>query len=243
MELINLMLKYYVNTGIRSFKHAIRNWMVSLLLIVYSVVLFGVALITARLPLVGGIILAAATAACSGSYLYLVQTIINSRLVNVNDLKNSFTPYLRKIINVTFYIWIAMLLYSYIIQRVIQGIPNGWIISILIYLAAFVILNPLPEVIYQTYSSELGIFKASLDFMKENFIEWIIPNIVLSTVLYFLLENGLMAFFGLNIIYLVKYIIGLFVFLFAMIYRGILFRFLNESTRRSRLFKLRMLKR
>lgn len=241
MELINLMVKYYMNTIVRSFKLAIKNWSVSLMLIVYSTVLIIASVVIQGLPLIGGMILAALTAACTGSYLFIIEMIINTRVVRINDIKNSFLPYLRRIINITFYLWIAMIIYTFIVQRVLQSFSYGWIINTVIFFTAFILLNPLPEFIYQTSVFELGIFKASANFVIENFIEWVIPNAVLLGLLYFLFNSSFMVFQSFNVVYILKYLIGLFIFLFTMVYRGILFRFLNESTRRSRLFKLRML--
>lgn len=101
----------------------------------------------------------------------------------------------------------------------------------------------MPEIIYQTNYYDLGALSASYEFMKENFIEWLAPNAVLLGAVYYIFNGGL-PLFSLNAMFIVsavKYIAGLFIILFTMIFRGILFRFLNESTRRSRVYKLKML--
>lgn len=242
MELISLMTKYYLNTAVRAFKMTIRNWQAALVLIIYTIITSVAVIIASRLGMLGGILLAVVSAACIGSYLYLIETILNSRIANINDFKNSFTPYLRRVMNVTFYIWIASLVYSLLILRALVAIPYGTVVNLLINLAVLVLLNPLPEFIYQTYHADLNIFRACFEFMKENFIEWMVPNVILLSTVYFLMTGGISFTLGAGVIAIIKYAAGLFILLFTMLYRGILFRFLNESTRRSRLFKLRMLR-
>jgi hypothetical protein len=234
------MLKYYYNTCIRSFKLAAKNWPVMFVLIVYSLIMGLVSIAVSPLGFLGGFITAIASAACASSYLYLIENIIYSRIASMNDFKNSFTPYLRRVINISFYIWIATTLYSFV-SRAFYTLSYGWVINIIVELAAVIVLNPIPEIIYQTNNSDMGVFSAAYEFMKENFVEWIVPNLLLLAAVYFLIGGGLFSFLSINVLGIVKFVIGLFVVLFTMIFRGILFRFLNESTRRSRLFKLRML--
>lgn len=242
MELVILMLKYYWNTFMRAGKMAARNWPVMFVLLVYMIILGAVGFTIGRIYIIGGIILAIAYAACCSSYLYLIENIIYSRIASFNDFKNSFTPYLRKVINISFYIWIASFIYTFISERFLFT-SSGRIINIIIELVVVVVLNPLPEIIYQTDYYDFEAFGASYTFMKENFIEWIAPNIILLGAIYYVFYGGL-PFLSLNTIgafSVIKYITGLFIILFTMIFRGILFRFLNESTRRSRAYKLKML--
>lgn len=244
MELLKLMTKYYINTAKRALKLSIKNWPVMFALVIYSTILSLGGILLAKLSFLGGLILAIISAACTSSYLYLIQNIINNRIADANDFKNSFTPYLTRVMNITFYIWIASLLYG-LLSNAISKIPYGNIINIAVPIIAVILLNPLPEMIYQTYNSEASIFSASFNFMKENFIEWMVPNLLFNLALYYLLGGnislGLSVGMQFGIVGTIKFVLGLFVVLFMMVYRGILFRFLNESTRRSRLFKLRML--
>lgn len=242
MELVGLMIKYYFNTAVRAGKLAVKNWPVMFVLLVYSVILTVVGVLAGGLYFIGGIIIAIVSAACISSYLYLIENIIYSRIAGFNDFKNSFTPYLRKVINITFYIWIATYIYS-LLSRALMGLPFIGIINMLVELAVVVVLNPLPEIIYQTNYMDLGAIGASYEFMKENFIEWLVPNIILLGAIYYLFNGNMLSFsvYAVSVVSIVKYIAGLFLLLFTMVFRGILFRFLNESTRRSRVYKLKML--
>lgn len=241
MELARLMLKYYINTAKRSWKMCTKNWMALIMLCAYSVILYAASFILLKIYFVGGIIYAIVVAACGGSWLYMAESIINNRIVDFEDFKYSFKPYTIRVLNVTFYIWVAGLIYSMVISRLFQMTAFGWIFDIIVYIAVLVILNPLPELIYQTYHPELQLFRDSLEFIRDNFLEWMIPNAVLGAAFYLLFVKMpalLPVKIGADII---KYIAAAFLVLYGSVYRGILFRFLNESTRRSRLFKLRML--
>lgn len=240
MELLNLMMKYYIRTGERSFKYVIKNWPVMFALVVYSVIMMLAGIIGSRAYIIGGFIIAIVGAACSGSYLYIIQNVINSRVVTMDDFKYSFTAYLRRVMNTAFYLWIASLVFGLLTQALYRS-PYGWIFTMVVYGVVFILLNPLPEFIYQTYHSELSLFRACYEFMKDNFWEWAIPNIIMLGILYYTSGSGFVPFLRFDVIGMIKYLAGLFVFFYTMVYRGILFRFLNESTRRSRLFKLRML--
>ena len=79
--------------------------------------------------------------------------------------------------------------------------------------------------------------------MKENWIEWLIPNVVLLGLLYLVTGNVLTSLFStglsinvLSIRGIVLYLIGQVIFSFTMIYRGVLFDILSTSTRRKRMF-------
>lgn len=240
MELFNLMIKYYISTGVRSFKLVKKNMPVMFALVVYSVIINFSSMILRGTYFIGGLILAVITAACMGSYLYLIQSVINSRVVNANDFKYSFRIYLVRVMNTVFYLWIASLLYGFL-SRALYLSPYGWVVTLVLYIAAIIALNPLPEMIYQTYHQEISLFRAAFEFMKENFWEWMAPNAIILGLLYFTIGNNITLPYSLDFAVIVRYIAGLFILFYAMVFRGILFRFLNESTRRSRLFKLRML--
>ena len=244
MELLKLMTKYYIDTAKRALKFSIKNWPVMFALVIYSVILALGGILLSKLSFLGGLVLAIIAAACTSSYLYLIENIINNRIADTNDFKNSFTPYLGRVMNITFYIWIASLLYGLIADVIIKT-PYGNIINTAVLILVVILLNPLPEMIYQTNNSETGVFPASFNFMKENFIEWAVPNLLFNLAIYYLFGGNIGLSFSLSMKFsavgIIKFLLGLFVVLFMMVYRGILFRFLNGSTRRSRLFKLRML--
>lgn len=243
MELARLMMQYYMNTAVRSFKLTIRNWQAMIAPVMYLLIIYAVSIVAVRLSVIGGIIYAVAVSACIGSWLYMVETIINNRTVTFEDFKYSFKPYLARVINVTFYIWLALLIYDMIINRIFRTLEYWQIINKLIYICGTVALNPLPELIYQTYHPEIQLYRDSVEFVGQNFLEWTVPNVIFAVLLAYLFGGSKTFMISVNVLGILKYVAGSLVFMYVMIYRGILFRFLNESTPRSRLFKLKMLMR
>jgi hypothetical protein len=103
----------------------------------------------------------------------------------------------------------------------------------------YVLLNPLPECLYQTRASGIELLTASYNFIVENWVEWFLPNIVLTVA-------GFFVFRGLEISsYGIPGFLQLFVLAFGfglcltyfMVFRGFLFAELNGTTRRSRVYR------
>jgi hypothetical protein len=109
----------------------------------------------------------------------------------------------------------------------------------LIKLALYILLNPVPEFIYQTRASGLELISASYNFIVENWIEWLVPNVFLFAAGYILLQVIDSLLFGLPgfaAIFLYAFIAGLGLTYF-MTFRGFLFAQLHGTTRRSRLYR------
>lgn len=107
-----------------------------------------------------------------------------------------------------------------------------------LYLLALVIFNPLPETIYLEDYDGLNSFIHSGKFIKENIINWGIPNILISLIFYFATRNRSLLE-ALNLKDIKSIAISLLIVLgvgIYMIYRGMLFDELNNSSRRKREF-------
>jgi len=118
-------------------------------------------------------------------------------------------------------------------------VPNGLLIYFCIQIALYILLNPVPELIYQSRTSGLELLSASYNFIVENWIEWLIPNILLAIGGYALLRLFESLLFGLPaFIQLFLYSFGLGLFLtYMMTFRGFLFAELHGTTRRSRIYR------
>jgi hypothetical protein len=118
-------------------------------------------------------------------------------------------------------------------------VPNGGLILSLIHLILYVILNPVPEFIYQTRASGLELITASYNFIVENWIEWFVPTVLLTLAGYALLTIVDALIVGLPALaqfFVLSFILGLGLTYF-MLFRGFLFAELNGTTRRSRMYK------
>lgn len=236
----------YVNKGsflktINSLKKAWPIIFVGLIYGAMSIIITGVLSLLMRGPLsiLSGIISLIITSGLFSNYLYLLTNVIKYGRIDWNDFKNGFTVYLRKIYSIIFIFYLAQLLLSIVLR--ISG-PMGGSLMTLVSLAAFIILNALPETIYQKYYGPVDTISYSFNFIKENVLNWIIPNIIFFAILYRLLPSitiiPTMLSFGMvpGINLIIAFLIGQLVFNFGMIYRGHLFELLSTSTKRKREF-------
>jgi hypothetical protein len=219
----------------RSLDCVSKNWVVSLSPIAYGIVLAIIASIVAPLGLIGGLLFSLASQACVSSGLFLVKNLVDSNKADFNDFLNGFTVYLWELLGIAFILWIPLR----VLASGLANVPNGELIYFLIKLVLYILLNPVPEFIYQTRTSGLELISASYNFIVENWLEWLIPNILLFAAGYVLLRAIEPLLFGLPgfiAIFLYAFVAGLGLTYF-MTFRGFLFAQLHGTTRRSRLYR------
>ena len=222
----------------RSWETLLKNWVVSLAPWAYAALLSIVALMVAPLGMIGGLVLGLATQACISSGLYLVKNIVEGRRADFKDFINGFTVYLWELLGIAFVVWIPMR----VLAMALASTPNGGLIFALIQVALYILLNPAPELIYQTRSSGIGVISDSYNFVVENWLEWLLPNIVLTIAGYWILNILSAMSIGLPSvmqIFIIAVGMGLCLSYF-MIFRGFLFAELHGSTRRSRAYRYKM---
>jgi len=206
---------------------AIRNVSAGLVVIVYQVLLAGVALVAAPLGFVGGILLYLATVACLSSWLALAGEVIRSGRVRLADLPASFVAYLNDLLMVFFLLFGLQLLGS----LVLAAMPVVYLVFVL---AVFVFLNAVPELIYLGRHPAAALLVESYRFIGENWIEWFPLNVVLVAVFLAVRDVVPAGPFGL----VEAAALGV-VLYFVTLVRGLLFLELSTSTRRSREFRRR----
>lgn len=239
----------YVNKSAldKTFKSITKNWMIILTGFVYTVInlvlynLMGV-LFRGPLYILSGIASALVMSSLVSNYLYLLFNLVSYNRLTTNNFKDGFTYYVRKIYGVFFVGYIGSLLLSIVIPMLGSlGVTLGFVLPMVLGLG----LNALPETIYlKGYDSWESILY-SLEFLKDNWINWLLPNIILYGAIYFLTGNLLIGnvfnthlgfSLSTNFIYLGMYLIAQTIFSFMMIYRGHLYKILSTSTRRKRTF-------
>lgn len=165
-----------------------------------AVVGFGLLLVLASqlaapLGIIGGFLLGAANALLVGATLSLVeQSITQSRVLTLYDIRDSLGHYFWDVIGVGFVLWLPLMA----LDMSMQTNPYGQLLSYAVLLLLFLLLNPAPEVIYQVrHDSPLDVFKSSYEFILENWIEWFLPLalVLIPTVLS---PMGLQSFFSLS---------------------------------------------
>lgn len=246
MDILKDFLLINKQTMEKTLKSLRDNWLIVfsgiayiLLTTIVSLIVF--TLFRGALGLIGGILIAVFSASLISNYLYLLYNIINYNSLRLQDFKDGFTYFLRKVYIVFFYGWIGSLLLS-VFYRLLG--PNAYVLSMIVNVSILILLNPLPESIYLKARDPMGSIIYAFDFMKENWINWLIPNLVFHGVLFYLTGNIITNLFttnvnmrfGMDIISIAKYLIAQVLFSFIMIYRGHLFKLLSASTRRKRMY-------
>lgn len=225
----------YATALTRSWACVRRNWVVSLAPVAYGIVLAVIASLVAPLGIVGALLFSLASQACISSGLFLIKNMVESNKADFNDFLNGFTVFLWELLAIAFILWIPLRLAA----TALATVPNGALIYFLLKLILYILLNPVPEFIYQTRASGLELISASYNFIVENWIEWLIPNILLFAAGYVLLElieTLLYDLPGFVALLLYSVIVGLGLAYF-MTFRGFLFAQLHGTTRRSRLYR------
>lgn len=218
----------------------ISNWQILLMGFLYSLIGMGAflllgLLLSGPIGIFGGIITVIVESAIISSYLFVLQNVLNYGRFRIRDIKNGFTYYLWKIYGVIFLIFILNLILSLLSNLIGSGII--WL-SAIIYIGGLIFLNPLPETIYIKSLDTWESVQYSIEFIKENWFNWLVPNFIFLVILLTLSFRS----FGLRILLfrirggILTYIITAVLISIIMIYRGHLYKILSGSTARKRQF-------
>lgn len=237
MKILRITWWLYSAALLRSWECLRKNWVVSFAPLAYGIVLSGAGMVVWPLGIIGGILMGLIAQACVSSALHLIGNMVNSGKAGLDDFLRGFTVYLWELLGIAFILWIPLRLAA----MALAGVPNGGLIYLMIQIALYIFLNPVPELIYQSRTSGLELLSASYSFIVENWIEWFIPNIVLTVFGYFLLK-----LLGALVVGLPGYVqsfvqvfgLGLCLTYF-MVFRGFLFAELHGTTRRSREYRFK----
>ena len=235
MQILRATVWIYKIALQRSWQCVRKNWIVSLAPVAYGIILAVIATLIAPFGIFGGLLLSLAGQACVSSGLYLIKNLVENNRADFNDFLHGFTVFLWELLAIAFILWIPLR----VIAMGLDGVPNGALIYFLLKLLLYIVLNPVPEFIYQTRASGLELITASYSFIVENWIEWLLPNIALVAAGYFLLQLLEPLFYGLSgLLSLFVYAVAAGLALtYLMTFRGFLFAQLYGTTRRSRLYR------
>ncbi len=187
------------------------------------------------IPFLGGIVLAAFLSC----YLYFVGEVVGNSRVSLRELRVSIGKYLWSVVAVLFVAFIA----RFLLGMVLANNPNAQLFFRFFNLAAFILLNAVPEVIYlRGVYGGLATFERSFRFIQENWLEWFIPNLPLLALAWFGVDVLTLLFaFGPNanpIALGVVLALGALFHVF-MVFRGHLFEALDGSSHRQRMYRSR----
>lgn len=252
LDILKDLLLVNRSTLRKTSKLFLSNWAIVFTGFAYTIlnialfIVIGILFSNSILGFFSGIISAIVSSAMISNFLYLLNQIMRYGKITFQDFKDGFTVYLWKVYGVLFIGWAASFLYGRIIEPVIYSINYSLAgtLSFIISLLVLILMNALPETIYQKHYSAWETVTYTFNFVKENWIEWFVPNIIMLGIFYLVTGNVIRDvlaissgyFFSLSIRGIVLYIIGQILFTFIMIYRGILFDTLSTSTRRKRAY-------
>lgn len=201
---------------------------------VYLLVVF----LAHRLGPLAGVGLALVQAALLSGYFYFVREGVAGSKVGLGELWKSLGAYLWAFVGVAFVLWVV----SLVLTRFLSG-PSAGTAMLLVSLLEFVLLNAVPEVITQRGTTGgLATIQASIEFTQENWLEWLLPNAAVGAMLWYGYPLMMRAIWELysGQVQVVSLVLGLgagALLHFAALFRGFLFRELDGSRHRQRMFK------
>lgn len=231
------VLTVYARLYGRCFEEALRGigknpWTLLLPMVLWFGLQLVIGLVAGAVPgLVAGIIIGLLTDAVLSSYFYFVGEIVGKQKVSVREFGRSFGAYFWSILNLLFVFWIV----QWILSLVLRNSPQGGVILSGLMVVAAIALNVVFEVIYIKGSfGGLQTIQANWEFIKANWIEWFVPNVPL--LLLFLFVSSAVGTVGGPI---ASAIVGGALIHVLMVFRGFLFRELDGSSHRQRMFRYR----
>lgn len=230
MEWLLVTLQIYRHVFARAATLAVKNWPVLGSLVVYQVIRTAAAMLAMPLGLAGSFIVTLVQAICLGSFLYLVEMIVRTSRVTLNDFRYSFGRYLWDVVGVMFLLWLFTL-----VSPAIRQVPQGDVILLFLNLVIFILFNAIPELIYMGHYAPTALLAESYQFITENWIEWFPATLVAAGIM---IAVSALPMRGVGT-YAQEAALGL-VLYFTMVMRGLLFIELHGSTHRGRAFKYRM---
>jgi hypothetical protein len=251
--LVVATLRLYQQAAKETWEKGSRAWPVALLPFLYGPVFVLTAAFVGSLGLIGGFILGLVLALCVSSYLYFIAGVVNGSRMSLADLPESWRPYFGSVITILFFLTIV----QYALELLVPpGAAGGYELLTIINLALLILLNPMPEIIYQGRSEGLNMLQESFDFLRDSGVEWFLPLIALAVfatfffpvpILMMPLQIGRLTFPALggggllsgSPISLLWTVLSVFALYALMVFRGLLFRALAGSTRRQRVFRSR----
>ncbi|MCC6932557.1 MAG: hypothetical protein IT292_04795 [Deltaproteobacteria bacterium] len=226
------------------------NWYWAFIPVVY---LLANMLLFSILPggIVSGFILGIFFTFCISNYLALIESTVNGeKIKSLQYLKKDTIEIFLNLINVLFLLFIVSLFQSYLPPQ----------LALAVNLLIIVCFNPILEVCYLSSSSGMESFGRALNFVKENTIEWFFPMFLLALPLiisdwsalllqlvkgdpvqatYRFITELIVFLVGGQIPLLISFAILLILLFIFMVFRGLLFKKLNGSSRRKRIYQYR----
>lgn len=215
--------------------------------LVYIPILWAASYAASTIRFLGGMILAFAIAAVLSNYFHLIDLAIKGYRTNWQDVREGFLVYARKLFNVLFIFYVAFIGVNLLVLPLLPGAIGAWL-GIILWNGLLLVLNVLPEVLYQKRYGEIDSIKFALTFERKNLLSWFVPNLLIygavvgtqTLVVRYLLPWAyrLPGPLAIGIVIVSLLLIVQFVLAYWMLYRGQLFQLLDTTTRQRRIMKI-----
>ncbi|MGF0040498.1 hypothetical protein ACQRBF_06900 [Peptoniphilaceae bacterium SGI.131] len=205
----------------------------TVIIVLFAVVQLNVSFLLYRLisiVYIRGIILYVMNMAFLSCILSVVFSIITYGRIRAKDFHEGFVMFLSPLLNTYFFIYLIETL----ISIAFSNIENIGFISRIIAIIILAVKSPLNEKVY--IGSEQGIqaIGDSITFIKDNIVPWAPIAIIF---VFFEFQFNLYVTIAFNMELLVNSIAYGFIMAFVYIYKGELFKILNNSSVRKREFQ------
>jgi len=184
--------------------------------IIYFFIYYVIALVSViNFGILSGIITAIINSVIIASYLYVLHNVIYYKKFKLSFIYEGISVFFLKTL---IFIVIFNLIFQIILSLNFEMLFGIYTLFILI-----IVFNPMPEIIYISEYNEREIFYYNFRFLKNNWIQWYLVNLLLlfSIAIVFRIVSGI-PYFGTMFIMLYSSVI--------MVFRGFLFRKLHGSS-------------
>lgn len=215
--------------------------------LVYIPILAAAVYAASAIRFFGGMILAFAIAAVLSNYFHLIDLAIKGYRTAWQDVREGFFVYSRKLFNILFILYVANFGVNLLIMPLLPGLLKV-LVGLILWNGLLLVLNALPEVIYQKPYGEVDSLKYALSFERKNLLAWYVPNLALYGLVIgtqMLVLKYLMPWAGqlpgpvaLGVVIVSLLLISQFVLAYWMLYRGQLFHLLDTTSRQRRIMKI-----
>lgn len=248
MEVIQDLLLTNKRVLNKSIPALMANPMLLIVGIPYGAVFILGMLVAGMAGFLGGIVMIIIQSAIISDYLSLINRIIHGHRVTTSDIKTGYRTYLSPVWGLLFLMYFINFALSLFLSPL--NIITGGLFFLITQLIIYIVFSAMPEVIYLKHLDRGDMVIYGVNFVKENALQWLLPNIILIGVTYGV-YNGLLRLLspimgigmtGVALSSVIAIIVTQGIFAFTMIYRGFLFDILSSSTMRKRLFMRHMYK-
>lgn len=162
--------------------------------------------------------------------LSMVDSIINYGKIRGRDFQEGFVKFLTPLLNTYFFIFLL----EFVISMLFSKMENMVTISRIIAIIILAVKSPLNEKVYLGGEQGIQAILESVSFIKDNIVPWAPIAVIF---IFFQYQFNLYIAIAFNMELLINSVAYGFIMSFVYIYKGQLFKILNNSSLRRREFQ------